>query len=200
MVLDYQRQLKKLMRDQETKTDFWHKAVLKEIKNNAIAFKFLEDGQKFPVGSQWIPCHMVFDIHPDFTQKARYIAGGHCTEASTSITYSSVVTRESVRIAFLIAAFSDLDIISADIGNAYLQAPACEKVHTAAGPEFGPNHVGKTVIMYEHYMPSSQVVWHGMQNLVKHYTALVSQPLRQMQMSGSRTLVSRMDLNVMNWY
>jgi hypothetical protein len=52
MVLDYQRQLKKLMRDHETKTDFWHKAVLKEIKNIAFSFKFLEDGQKFPVGSQ----------------------------------------------------------------------------------------------------------------------------------------------------
>jgi hypothetical protein len=54
---------------------------------------------------------MVFDIHPDFTWKARYIAGGHYTEASTSITYSSVVSRESVRSAFLIAALSDLDII-----------------------------------------------------------------------------------------
>jgi hypothetical protein len=47
--------------------------------------------------------------------------------------------RESVRIAFTIAALNNLDILSADIGNAYLQAPVQEKVHTTAGPEFGPH-------------------------------------------------------------
>jgi hypothetical protein len=34
--------------DRESNTDFWHRAILKEMTNNAIAFKFLEDGQGFP--------------------------------------------------------------------------------------------------------------------------------------------------------
>ncbi len=117
------------------------------MKNNAIFFKFPKDGQQVPVGSQWIPCHMIFDIRPDFTWKSRYVAVRHCTEAPSSITFSSVVTRESVRIAFSIAALNDLDILSADIGSAYLQAPAHEKGNTTAGPKFGSNHVGKTVII-----------------------------------------------------
>jgi hypothetical protein len=76
---------------------------------------------------------------------------------------SSVVTRESVRIGFLIAALNELDILAADIGNAYLQAPAREKVHTTAGPEFGPNHIGKTVIIVRamYGLKSSGAAWHA---------------------------------------
>jgi hypothetical protein len=149
--------------DRETNTDFWHQAIVKEMTNNAVAFKFLEDGQQAPIGSQWIPCHMIFDIRPDFTRKARYVAGGHRTETPASLTYSTVVSRESVRIAFLLAALNDLNILSADIGNAYLQAPVREKVHTTAGPEFGPNNVGKTVIIVRalYGLKSSGAAWHA---------------------------------------
>lgn len=62
------------------------------------------------------------------------------------LTYSSVVNRDSIRIAFLVAMLNDINILAADIGNTYLQAPAQEKVYTTAGPEFGPNNVGKAVI------------------------------------------------------
>jgi hypothetical protein len=47
----------------------------------------------------------------------------------------------------MIAALNELDILSADIGNAYLQAPVREKIHTTARPEFGPQQVGQTVIV-----------------------------------------------------
>jgi hypothetical protein len=133
--------------DRENGTDHWHQAILKEMKNNSVAFHFLEDNENLPVGSQWIPFHMIFDIKCDFTRKARFVAGGHWTDVSSQLTYSSVVTRDSVRIAFLIAALNELYILAADVGNAYLQAPAREKVHTTAGPEFGPSYVGKTVII-----------------------------------------------------
>jgi len=64
----------------------------------------------------------------DFSRKACFVAEGHMTEALSSITYSSVVSMESVKIAFLIAALNDLDIMSCDIGNAYLNALCCEKI------------------------------------------------------------------------
>jgi hypothetical protein len=130
--------------DIETQTNYWHQAIMKEMKNNAIAFQFLEEDECIPVGSKWIPFHMIFDIKCDFTRKARFMAGGHWTDAPDSITYSSVVMRDSVRMGFLLAALNDLDILAADVGNAYLQAPAREKVHTTAGPEFGPHNDGKT--------------------------------------------------------
>jgi len=106
---------------------------------------------------------MIFDVKCDLTRKARFVAGGHWTQATSQLTYSSVVTRESIRIAFLIAALNEFDILAADVGNAYLQAPAREKVHTTAGPEFGPSRVGQTVIIVRamYGLKSSGAAWHA---------------------------------------
>ena len=91
------------------------------------------------IGYQQIDLHMVFDIKlgEKFCRKARMVAGGHMIKPSSSVTYSSVVSRESVRIMLMIAAVNDLEIQLADIKNAYLTAPCREKVWTRAGIEFG---------------------------------------------------------------
>ena len=68
---------------------------------------------------------MIFDIKMDgkFTIKSRFLADGHTTSPPSSITYSSVVSMESVRISFLLESLNDLDVFFAcDIGNAYLNA------------------------------------------------------------------------------
>jgi hypothetical protein len=52
-----------------------------------------------------------------------------------------------VRIALLVAALNDLDILSADIQNAYLNAPTKEKIYTIAGPEFETDNVGKPFLI-----------------------------------------------------
>ena len=44
------------------------------------------------------------------------------------VTYSSVVSRESVGIAFLVAALNGLQVSECDISGAYLNAPSREKV------------------------------------------------------------------------
>jgi len=80
---------------------------------------------------------LIFDVKMDFTRKARFVAGGHMTETPASLTYSSVVSRESVRIAFAIAAVNKLKCLSCDIGNAYLNAECREKIWFVAGPECG---------------------------------------------------------------
>ena len=64
------------------------------------------------------------------------MGGSHTTDTPSSINYSSIVSHDSVRIAFLVAALNDLDIMASDIGNAYLNAPCREKIWTVAGPEF----------------------------------------------------------------
>jgi hypothetical protein len=59
-----------------------------------------------------------------------------------------VVSRDSIRIAFLVAALNDLEILSADISGAYLNAKAAEKVYTLAGKqEFGPEKEGRVVVI-----------------------------------------------------
>ena len=123
--------------DKETNTTLWKDAIRKEMNAVSVAFEVLPEGLPRPIGYQQIPCHMIFDIKMDFTRKARLVAGGHVTEPPASITYASVVSRDSVRIALTLAALNDVDVLSGDIGNAYLNAPCREKVFTVCGAEFG---------------------------------------------------------------
>ena len=82
------------------------------------------------------------------------------TEAPALLTYSSVVSCESVRIAFAVAALNKLDVLVADIGNAYLNADCREKVYTIAGPEFG-SHAGKHIVITRalYGLKSSGAAW-----------------------------------------
>ena len=64
------------------------------------------------------------------------MGGGHTTNAPASITYSSVVSRDSVLIKLTISAMNGLDIFACDIKNVYLTAKWREIIWTTAGPEF----------------------------------------------------------------
>jgi Reverse transcriptase (RNA-dependent DNA polymerase) len=132
--------------DRESGTDFWQRGIEKEMRNIDCAFEFPKNG-KAPIGYQKIDCHMIFDVKMTLERKARYVAGGHQTQPTKDITFASVVSRDSIRIAFLVAALNDLDILSADISGAYLNAPAAEKVYTIAGKEFGAEKEGRVVVI-----------------------------------------------------
>ena len=73
-----------------------------------------------------------------WTRKARFCANGNETDPSKESTFSTVVSRDSVRLFFLLAGLNNLDILLADIQNAYLSAPVKEKLYTIARKEFGP--------------------------------------------------------------
>ena len=45
------------------------------------------------------------------------------TEAPAAVTYASVVSRETVRIALLVAALNDHEVKTGDVQNAYITAP-----------------------------------------------------------------------------
>ena len=49
--------------------------------------------------------------------------GVHKNDPPTSITYSSVVSRDSVRIAFMLEALNDIDVFDADIGTCVFECP-----------------------------------------------------------------------------
>ena len=119
-----------------------------EMKNVRPAFEIYDGDPKKLVGYQKIKCHFVFDVKlgENFRRKARLVAGGHTTDPPSSLTYSSVVSRDSVRILLLIASLNDLDILACDIQNAYLTAECREKIYTIAGPEFGSEE-GSTMIV-----------------------------------------------------
>jgi hypothetical protein len=107
------------------------------MKNVRPAFNILEEGAQAPVGSKYIRCHMNFEIKMNFTRKARFVAGG---------------------------ALNDLDLLAADIGNAYLNAYTREKVHTVCGLEFGYQNVGKIAVITRalYGLKSSGAAWRSM--------------------------------------
>jgi hypothetical protein len=127
--------------DAENGNTLWWDTILKEMKNVRPAFEVWEKLiDEIPPGYQQIKCHLIFDVKmgENFHHKARFVAGGHTTEVPDSlITYLSVVSRDSVSIALMIAALNDLKVMACDIQNAYLTADCMEKIWTTGGPEFG---------------------------------------------------------------
>ena len=134
--------------DKENGNTLWQDAVRKEMSKVRVAFQVMGDDDVPPPTFQEIRCHLIFDVKMEnFQRKARLVAGGHTTETPASITYASVVSRESVRIALTLAALNDLEVKTADIENAYLTAPVGEKIWCRLGPEFGGDAGKKALIV-----------------------------------------------------
>ncbi len=90
---------------------------------------------------------MIFDVKmEDLRQKARLVAGGHLTKAPATITYASVVSRETMHLALTFASLNDLEVKVGNVLNAYITAPVKEKVWTILGPEFGLDS-GKSAVI-----------------------------------------------------
>lgn len=102
----------------------------KEMHNSAIAFEFLTPGENIPIGYKKIPLHIIFDVKMDFTRKFRLVAGGHVTKVPLNLTYSSVVSRDSMHIIFLLAALNNLNIVRALYG--FKSSGAAWRAHLAA--------------------------------------------------------------------
>ena len=135
--------------DEKNGNTLWGDAINKELSSVMVAFQLVEDGDTIPVGSKLIPYHIIFDVKIDLTRKARLVAGGHRNRSVKShASYSSVTSRDSIRLCFMLAALNELDILMGDIGNAYLNAPNKERVHVICGPElFGPENQGKKAVI-----------------------------------------------------
>ena len=61
-----------------------------------MAFEILPGGKKAPIGQPFTQYHMIFDIKMEnFRHKARLVARGHMTKAPATITYASIMSRDS---------------------------------------------------------------------------------------------------------
>ena len=108
--------------------------------------------------------HMIFDISMEwkFIRKSILVSDGYTTASPSSITYSSVVSWESVRIIFLLEYFNNLDIFACDIGNAQLNVKCREKLLKEAGTEFGTKKGMVIIIGRALYgLKSSGDTWRG---------------------------------------
>ena len=122
--------------DEENGDTFWRDAIYKKLKKiwGMKTFEMTEGFKMEDIWSQKHPMpvykeigyHIIFDIKmiEFFTRKARLVENCHENEYVPKWdTYSSVVSRDSVRIEFLYVALNDLYILSWNISNAYIEAP-----------------------------------------------------------------------------
>eukprot|EP00980_Cylindrotheca_fusiformis_P022162 scaffold9066_cov80-Cylindrotheca_fusiformis.AAC.1 len=159
--------------DEENGDSQWMDAIRKEMTNIRVAFEEHEGDPNDLIGYQEITGHLVFDVKlgENFRRKAQYCADGHKTAPPASVTYSTVVSRDSVRIMLLVAALNGLDVQGADIQNAYLNAPNREKVWIRAGPEFGDDE-GKCFIVTK--------ALHGLKSAGSSFRAFLAKKLDEL--------------------
>jgi hypothetical protein len=126
--------------DTDNGNTLWQDAVKEEMAKINPALDSVEGNVNDYVGYQCITGHLIFDVIPPegFRRKARYMAAGHKTDSPESITYSSVVARDSVLIVLMIAALYGLDMSCCDIKNTYLMADCHGKSLIKADSEFRP--------------------------------------------------------------
>ena len=113
------------------------------------------------------------DIKMDrkFTRKDRFVAGVHMTEPPPSMTFSIVVTRESVRFAFLLAGLNKLDVQATDTSNTYFNAPCRELIWIFAVMEFG-SHEGCVMKVVR--------AWYGLKSSGASWNAMLSHTMMDM--------------------
>ena len=134
-----------------------------------------------------------------FRRKARLVAGGHMTDTPNTLTYSSVVSHDSVHIALTIVALNELNVMACDIQNAYLTANCREKIWTHAGPEFGSESGSIMIVKKALYgLKRSGAAFRS--HLAENYMTLGSYPPVLTQMCGADQLLSLTDLSIMNIY
>ena len=91
-----------------------------------------------------------------------------------------MISRESVRIALLLAALNDLEVKAADIMNAYIIAPVEEMIWRIIGPEFGADQGKKAIIVRAIYglKSSGASFWNHLADYMRHmgYTPCFAYP------------------------
>ena len=92
-------------------------SVRLEMKNNRIAFQEHQGDESQLKGFSETTGRLVFDIKlgENLRRKARFCADGHKTDAPSSVTYSTVVSLDSVKIILLVAALNELEVMSGDV-------------------------------------------------------------------------------------
>ncbi|KAL7527783.1 hypothetical protein ACHAWF_002305 [Thalassiosira exigua] len=138
--------------DRETGTDFWEKAMIKEMTKAKVSYELVDGCMPEEVRSNQVPalrgyqeisCHIIFDVKMDFTLKARFVANGSTTDTPSALTYSSVLSRDR---------------------NAYLNAPCKERIWFVVGHECGHEMKGRVMKLIRalYGLKSSGASWRKM--------------------------------------
>ena len=152
-----------LQLDEENQNTMWSDAMTLEMEQlqEYSTFKNLGRGAAAPDGYKKIRVHFVFAVKHDGRHKARLVADGHLTEVPLDSVYSGVVSLRSLRIVIFLGELNRVQIVSADVSNAYLEAETREKVYIIGGLGFGELE-GSTLVIFKalYGLKSSGKRWH----------------------------------------
>ena len=100
------------------------------------------------------------------------------TEATKEETFASVVSRDTVRLFFLLAALNNMELLSCDIQNAYLAAPNKEKIWTEFSDQLGPEYKGRRAIIAK--------ALHGLRSSGRSFRDFLALNMREMGFVSSK--------------
>jgi Reverse transcriptase (RNA-dependent DNA polymerase) len=136
--------------------------MTKEIDNLHSYNTFKDMGPvKYVNGYKKIIVNFIFAIKHDLRHKARLVADGHLTEATSKDSYSSVISLCSLCICLVAAELNGLKTMVGDISSAYLETSTQEKVCFTANAAFGQLQ-GHTLIIDKaiYGLRTSGASWH----------------------------------------
>ena len=149
--------------DSDNNNTSWADAMSLEMLQlqEFTTFKDLGRGAPAPDSYKKIRVHFVFGVKHDGRHKARLVADGHLTETPVDSVYSGVVSLRSLRIVIFLAELNKMELIAADVSNAYLEAETREKVYIIGGLGFGELE-GSTLVIFKalYGLKSSGKRWH----------------------------------------
>ena len=128
------------------------------MKNVRVAFEIYDGNvEDLSSGYQEVSCHIIFNVNmgDNFHRKSLMVAGGHKTTTPSSLTYSSVVSWDSVRIYLTISALNYLNFLACDIQNAYPTTKFREKICTVEGPDSDTEQIKSILVVRALYVMKS---------------------------------------------
>ena len=170
--------------DKKNGNNLWREAIVKEISAlwDMKVFKLLGKGQKQKNDTQFAPLRLLFDVKQDGRRKARLVIGGHVVDPTGYDTYASNMKTISARLLMLIASTNKYQVLSGNIGNAYLWADGNMPIVTKLGPEF---------TLYNSDIPvgsfaSVEKALYGLPTSANRWHAMLSDTLRSMGFKPTR--------------
>ena len=136
------------MLDKETGNTLWQDVIWRELDQISSYKSFWNIGIGVSPRADFkkIKVKFIFDCKADGRGKGHLVAWGDMTPEPEESVYSSVSTLCSLCIVVFLAELNGLNLMQGDIGNAYLELYAQQKVYFIAGLEFGQD-AGHTFII-----------------------------------------------------
>ena len=125
--------------DSDNGNILWKDTIGKEtsqIKYFQI-IRTLKIGYKAPDDQTSVPVNMWFDVKFHLKKNPQLVEGENMTGSRDKDAYCGVVNNDTFSPSLFLGKINDLEVASADFGNAYLHVSTKDNIYTMKGPDSG---------------------------------------------------------------